>query len=418
MLPRWTPVKQGLAALLDRPSDRPISLTSSEACQGNVRELTSFGVRPSLAVTRGAGARSRYNSGQKGPGDSQQHHRWVQQVALAGHGVRRDQAGLTKSDTYETTVSVGRPVEGMIAISRLEGQQDKAPGVAIVTGANSGIGRATALELAAAGFHVYATVRQSKSADRLQELALAAGSHIDVVEMDVSSDSSVAAAVSKILSEVTTVDVLVNNAGVAGNGVVEESTVEQLEAVMNVNVYGALRCIKAVLPSMRAASRGCVVNVSSVAGRLASLAQAPYVASKWALEGLSEELAFELAPFNIRVAIIEPGVTRTPIFAKNADVPDVSGPYRAHYRRMFQLYAVAIPVAADPFEVARVIHRAVTSEDPKLRYLVGWGAEQIAGGRRRMTDEEWVALGAATDDEEYYADFERVFGIAIAPSGG
>jgi NAD(P)-dependent dehydrogenase (short-subunit alcohol dehydrogenase family) len=186
---------------------------------------------------------------------------------------------------------------------------------------------------------------------------------------------------------------------------------------MNVNLCGAVRCCQAVLPRMRERGSGTIVNVSSVVGRVAALAQSPYVASKWALEGLSEGLAQELAPLGIRVAIVEPGVTRSAIFAKSVDVPDRTGAYGDHYRRMFQMYAAGIANATDPFEVAEVIHHAVTTDSPELRYQVSWGSEQLIGGRERMTDAEWLSLGAAPDDDAYYAHFQKLFGLDIRPAG-
>ena len=207
---------------------------------------------------------------------------------------------------------------------------------------------------------------------------------------------------------------LVNNAGIGGNGVVEEAPIERYAEVMNVNVYGALRCLKAVLPGMRQRRSGTIVNITSVAGRFASPAQAPYVASKWAFEGISEELAHELAPFGIRVAIIEPGVTKSAIFAKNTDSgghPD----YEAQWRRMFQFYAAGLANATDPMEVAVVVHEAITTDSPKLRYAVSWAGPEIVASRQRFTDEQWVALGDIASDDEYYRTFRDTVGIDIAP---
>jgi NAD(P)-dependent dehydrogenase (short-subunit alcohol dehydrogenase family) len=148
---------------------------------------------------------------------------------------------------------------------------------------------------------------------------------------------------------------------------------------------------------------------------VAATAQSPYVASKWALEGLSEGLAQELAPFGIRVAIIEPGMTKSAIFAKSVDAPNATGAYDAPYRRMFQFYAAGLADATDPFEVAEVIRHAITTEEPKLRYAVSWGGPEMIDGRAAMSDEDWVQLGAAADDAEYYDRFERHFGLDIRP---
>ena len=286
--------------------------------------------------------------------------------------------------------------------------------VAVVTGANSGIGRAVAVHLASKGLRVWGTVRRTSSADKLRALAEATDVSVELVEMDVATDESVRRALAGVVEEAGRVDVLVNNAGVAAIATVEEAPLALFHDVINVNFYGALRCIQAVLPSMRSRRSGCIVNVTSVAGRVAVIAQAPYVASKWALEGVSEELALEVAPFGIRVAVIEPGVTKTAMFAKTVEAP-ATEVYTDHYRRMFQMYAAGIPHATDPFEVAEVVYQAVTTDQPKLRYTSSWGGEGLVGGRARLSDEEWVAMGASADDAEYHRRFEEAFGLSIAP---
>ena len=157
------------------------------------------------------------------------------------------------------------------------------------------------------------------------------------------------------------------------------------------------------------------MNITSVAGRFGALAQAPYTASKWAFEGLSEELALELAPFGIRVVIVEPGVTKSAIFAKNVDVPNATGAYDLHYRRLLNFYAAGLAQATNPFEVAEVIRHAVETDEPQLRYACAWGGSEIVGARQVLADEEWVALGAITDDDEYHAAFQAAFGVDIRP---
>ena len=288
--------------------------------------------------------------------------------------------------------------------------------VTIVTGANSGIGRATALHLAERGYRVFGTVRSLESATKLLTACSERNVTVDLVELDVTSSESVARGFADVLRATGRIDVLVNNAGIGGNGVVEEASIEQYEASFDVNVSGAIRCIQQVLPGMRARRSGTIVNVTSVVGRLAAIAQAPYVASKWALEGVSEELAHELAPFSIRVAIVEPGVTKSSIFSKNVDAPNATGAYDDHYRRMFQFYAAGIANASPADEVARVIEHAISTDTPRLRYPCSWGGESITAGRRSMADEDWVALGASADDASYFSGFQRVFGVDLNKS--
>src|SRR4051794_1529296 len=273
--------------------------------------------------------------------------------------------------------------------------------VSVVTGANSGIGRATAIYLAGHGHEVYGTVRDVGRAAKLQAMSKDAGVEVNLVNLDVADDESVRRGMAEVLERAGQIDVLVNNAGVGGNAVVEEATPQFFLDVMNVNLCGAVRCIQEVLPGMRSRGSGAIVNITSVAGRFGAIGQAPYVASKWAFEGLSEELAFELAPFGIRVVIVEPGVTKSAIFAKNVDVPGNTGAYDDHYRRLLNFYAAGMAQSTDPFEVGALIHEAVTTSQPRLRYACSWGGAEIIAGRERMSDEEWVELGKIADDDEY-----------------
>ena len=286
--------------------------------------------------------------------------------------------------------------------------------VAVVTGANSGIGRATAIHLAKQGSRVFGTVRSVGKADKLNAMADAAGATIELVELDIADDASVRDGFERILATAGRVDHLVNNAGVGGNAVAEECPTSLYLDIMNINLCGAVRCIQAVLPQMRERGSGVIVNITSVTGRIAALAQSPYVTSKWAFEGLSEGLAQELAPWGIRVAIIEPGVTKSAIFAKNIDAPNSSGAYETHYRRMFQFYAAGMAQATDPFEVAEVIHRAITTDEPQLRYPVSWCGPEMAALHDRISDDDWIGLGAIEDDDAYNRRFAEIFGVDIS----
>lgn len=289
--------------------------------------------------------------------------------------------------------------------------------VSVVTGANSGIGRAIAIELARRGHQVYGTVRDPDRAGKLRSMAADAGVEVSLVTLDVGDDDSVRAGLGGVLDREGHVDVLVNNAGIGGNAVVEEASPAQILEVTDINVCGALRCLQAVLPGMRARRQGAIVNISSVAGRFGAIAQAPYVASKWALEGLSEELALELAPYGIRVIILEPGITKSAIFAKNVGAPNATDAYGEHNERMFDFYAAGLAQATDPFEVAAVVYDAITTDTPKLRYVCSWGGPEIIAGRQVMLDEDWVALGAAPDRSVYRDRFKAAFGLDISPPG-
>ncbi len=285
--------------------------------------------------------------------------------------------------------------------------------VSVVTGANSGIGRAIAIHLAEQGHTVYGTVRSLDKATKLNAMAAERGVTVNLVVLDVADDDSVRIGLARVLAEAGHVDVLVNNAGIGGNAVAEECPPSLYLSVMDVNLCGAVRCLQALLPQMRERRSGCIVNITSVAGRVAPLAQSPYVASKWAFEGLSEGLAQELAPFGIRVAIVEPGVTKSAIFAKNIDAPNQSGAYDDAYRRLFQFYAAGLAHATDPFEVAALVHHAITTDAPKLRYPVSWGGPELIAGRQQITDEEWVALADHPDDDAYHDAFAAAFGVDL-----
>lgn len=290
------------------------------------------------------------------------------------------------------------------------------PQVAVVTGANSGIGRATALHLAKQGYRVFGTVRSLDKAGKLQSRATELGVTVELIEMDVADDVSVQRGFADIFLTTDHVDVLVNNAGIGGNGVVEESTPQMYHDAFNVNVVGAIRCTQQVLPKMRERKSGTIVNITSVVGKFAAIAQAPYVASKWAFEGVSEELAQEVAPFGIRVVIIEPGVTKSSIFAKNIDAPNQSGAYDAHYRRMFAFYAAGIINATAAEDVGALIHHAITTDTPQLRYACSWAGPEIVAGRAKQSDSDWVAMAASENDSDYFNAFKSAYGVDLSKS--
>ena len=288
---------------------------------------------------------------------------------------------------------------------------------AVVTGANSGIGRATTLAFAQAGYHVFGTVRGLGKADKLlaKATSLSLADRITLVEMDVADSASVTKGFAQIYAATDQVDVLVNNAGVGGNAVTEECPIDTYTEVFNINHNGSVRCIQAVLPQMRKRGSGAIVNVSSVVGRITAIAQSPYYVSKWAVEGMSEGLAHEVAPFGIRVAIVEPGITRSSIFSKNIDAPNQSGAYDAHYRRLFAFYAAGITNATPAEEAAATILEAATTSSPRLRWHCSWGAGELLAARAAMTDEEWVSFGSHLDDEAYYDEFVARFNLDIHP---
>src|SRR5882724_1831699 len=282
--------------------------------------------------------------------------------------------------------------------------------IALITGTSSGIGLATAVSLARGGHKVIATMRNLEGATELQKIISTEQLPITVADLDVNDDASVERSIGRALAENGRIDVLVNNAGVGLGGSVEELPLDVFREVMETNYFGALRCIKAVLPSMRERRHGCIVNVTSISGRIALPPQAAYASSKWALEALSECLAQEMRAFNVRVAIVEPGVIATPIFSKARPLP-ADSPY-PHARRQRALFAASLAQPTSPYVVGEQIRQIVDSDSWQLRYPVGPDAEPVLKWRASKTDEEIVRLGGASD-EEYKMIAKREFGLDV-----
>ena len=282
----------------------------------------------------------------------------------------------------------------------------------LITGANSGIGRATAVRLAAAGDRVYAGMRDTAKAAKLLALVAEHQKQVEPIELDVTDAASVGAAAERVRSEAGRIDVLVNNAGIGWNATTEDIDIDDARVVFETNYWGVIRCVQAVLPGMREQGSGHIVNISSVAGRIAALAQTVYSSSKWALECLSENLAQEVGAFGVRVSVIEPGVTRTAILPKNVGHPEPTV-YESSYRRMLQFYAKGIEADIQADQVAETILEALSDANPRFRYTCAWGGRELAEGRAQMSDDEWVALGAVSDDDAYYREFKRLFGLDL-----
>jgi len=283
----------------------------------------------------------------------------------------------------------------------------------LVTGTSTGIGLATALTLGRAGHNVYATMRNPSRAPELAEKTAREKLAIRISVMDVDSDVSVKTAIANIQKDAGQIDVLVNNAGVERNGSVEELPLADFRAVMETNYFGPLRCIQAVVPQMRQRKSGCIINVASVAGRIATSPLAPYTASKFALEALSEAVAQEMKTFGVRVAIVEPGIIETPM-SKRLEEPAHPSPY-PQGGRFGHLFVAALKNPAPPSLVAEKIREIIESGTWQLRHPVGPDALPFLAWRKSMTDEEWVELHGA-DDDTWYRRMERDFGLAIRPA--
>lgn len=271
----------------------------------------------------------------------------------------------------------------------------------LITGTSKGIGYDAALLLARAGHKVIATMRNPSASD-LELVAKEARLPVTVLPLDVDDDASVA----RVFGEVgDSIDVLVNNAGIFSINAVEDERFEQFQRVMETNYFGVVRCVKQVIPAMRNRGSGCIINIASIAGRIAFPASSAYTASKFALEGFSESLAQELKGFGIRVALVEPGIIDTPMATTNLPQFDGNTIY-PHGRRMHAIFNNPERDEASPALVAEMIRYVIDSDDPRLRFPVGPDALPFLGWRSSVSDEDWVGLGGLKHDADY---FQRMF---------
>jgi NAD(P)-dependent dehydrogenase (short-subunit alcohol dehydrogenase family) len=264
--------------------------------------------------------------------------------------------------------------------------------IALVTGSSSGIGFETALLLARNGYHTYASMRNLEKSKNIAEIANREKLPLQVVQLDVTDDRSIKEAIGKVESEQGSIDVLVNNAGYVLLGPVEQLSIEEFKEQFETNLFGVIRIIKAVLPTMRRQRGGRIVNISSSAGRIGLPLNSAYVSSKFALEGLSESITYEVEQFGIRVVIIEPGFIRTNLI-NSGTLPkkalDPKSPYFSLMRKVenhFKSRMENISSSSSPEEVAKVILQAIRSENPELRYTVG---TTIVQARMNMPDREF-----------------------------
>lgn len=288
--------------------------------------------------------------------------------------------------------------------------------VTLITGCSSGIGRAASLYLARRGYEVFASMRRPEvDGAELAAVAQAERLPLELLALDVADPDSCAQAVAHILQQRGRIDVLVNNAGLAEGGFVEEMPEAAIRRMFDVNFFGALRLMQLVVPSMRVAQSGTIVNVSSIMGRLARAGGSAYAASKFALEAASEALAQEVRRYNVRVVLIEPGVVKTRLHEpKGTPAPeDTDSPYQEFTLRGRRLFGTLLQNPSQPEDVAQVIHEAVETQSPRLRYLVGNDARKWAAGRGRLTDEEWVDVGRAMTLDAYVAFYKEAFELEI-----
>ena len=269
--------------------------------------------------------------------------------------------------------------------------------VAIVTGSSSGIGYETSLILARNGFHTYATMRnlEVEKTKPLTEAVKNENLQLQVIELDVDNDKSVIDAINTIVEERKRIDVLINNAGYALGGALEDSSMDEIKTQFETNFFGAIRATKAVLPVMRRQGEGKIVNITSMGGRIAIPLSSAYHGSKFALEGLSESIQYELEPFGIKVILIEPGAVGSN-FWKNIKIArsssEANSPYSQFGNKILKAYKQMEQNTISPSVVAKTILDAVTSDNPQLRYVVGEDAAKTLEARKNMSDNEFRDL--------------------------
>jgi short-subunit dehydrogenase len=267
--------------------------------------------------------------------------------------------------------------------------------IAVVTGTSSGNGYETSLMLAKNGFLTYATMRSLDKSKDIKSLAEKEKLPLKIAQLNVTDDRSVKNAIQSITDESSRIDVLVNNAGYALFGAFEDLTMEEIKAQYETNVFGVIRMTQAVLPIMRKQKSGIIVNISSAVGRYGVPGESIYVSTKFAVEGLSESMAYELEPYGIKVVLVEPGVIRTSFFnsrvvAKKSQDPN--SPYSHLMQNVDTSFKHKMEDGSSADVVAKAVIEAVTSENQSLRYLAGKDVETWIERKRNMSDEEFYKM--------------------------
>ena len=259
----------------------------------------------------------------------------------------------------------------------------------LITGASSGIGEACAKRLAAEGGRVYGTSRHPSGETGIP--------NVQMLAMDVNSDESVNAAIEQIIRAEGRLDVVVNNAGFGIAGAVEDTSIEEAKALFETNFFGMLRVCRAVLPAMRAARGGTIVNISSLGGRIGLPYQGLYSATKFAVEGMSEALRMEVRPFGIRVTMIEPGDFRTGFTANRRYVAAKgdNSAYQGSFERTIKVAEKDEQTGSSPEQIAQLLVRILRNPSPKVRYSVGGMSQRGAAFLKRILPSrffEWALM--------------------------
>lgn len=267
--------------------------------------------------------------------------------------------------------------------------------VAVVTGSSSGIGYETSLALAREGFLTYSTMRNLEKGSGIKSDSDKENLPLKILQLDVTDDASVSKAVQSIISDSGRIDVIVNNAGYGLAGAFEDLSLDEIKQQYETNFFGVVRVTQAVLPIMRKQKSGKIINISSAAGRFGYPGASAYVSTKFAMEGLSESLSYELDPFGIKVILVEPGVIRTNfgngmVVAKKSQDP--ASAYLSMSRKMNEVLGQLMQNGSPPSLVANLVLQAAKSDSPSLRYLAGKDVEQWVDQKKKMSDKEFFNM--------------------------
>ena len=281
----------------------------------------------------------------------------------------------------------------------MNNKRDSQEKVAVITGSSSGIGFETSLLLARKGFYTYATMRNLNKSQKINDIAQNENLPLKVLQLDVTDDKSVKDAFRQVQDEKARIDVLVNNAGYDVMGAVEDLSIDEFKSQFETNFFGVIRVTKEVIPIMRNQGGGNIINISSVGGRIGIPLNTAYISSKFALEGLSESMRYELEQFGIDVILIEPGAVKSNFF-ENADVvinnnnttnSTKTSLYSPLTQKLIKGFEPILESSSSslPSDVAKVIYQAIESNNRQVRYLVGKDAVSIINARQNLSDKEF-----------------------------
>ncbi len=267
--------------------------------------------------------------------------------------------------------------------------------VAIVTGSSSGIGFETSLLLARSGYVTFATMRDLRKGGLLKKIAIKEKIPLTVSPLDVTDQYSVSKGIGSIFRKAGRIDILINNAGYGLTGAFEDLSIEEIRSQYETNFFGLIRTTQAVLPIMRDQKSGIIINISSGLGRFGIATNSAYVSSKFAVEGLTESISYELEPFGIRTIIIEPGIIKTNFLDSSKlarKARDPNSPYKNFMQNSEKGINKLNESGQDPGIVANIIKESIEDTNPRLRYLAGKDVEQIMEIKNKLSDEDFHSM--------------------------